>query len=169
MWLTYDNHKSFYEIIRQSTNIQSISKYMQDTDKMSGENQQCPLPYQIKIFLYNTVLTCIPLFINQNQKPPISNWCYNKPRFLVVQVLQLFSNVTWGQYGEVPAPRTEAQNDILKHWTNDHIPNFHFSLLIFQLVTVIRIVNSCNIYIVTFVFSQNEILLQNLKCRRQEV
>jgi hypothetical protein len=57
--------------------------------------------------------------------------------FVAPQILQIFSNVTWGQYGpEASTAQTEAQNDILKNWVNEENPSFQLSLFIFQTITV---------------------------------
>lgn len=53
----------------------------------------------------------------------------------VMQILQLFSNVTW----TVTASNgimSQQQQDILKYWVPNPDGNFHVSLFIFQLVSV---------------------------------
>ncbi|XP_042877633.1 chloride channel protein 2-like isoform X2 [Penaeus japonicus] len=54
------------------------------------------------------------------------------------QILQLFSNVTWSvtQTNEI---LSADQQSILRHWLPDLEGNFHLSLFVFQIVTVIQI------------------------------
>ncbi|XP_069993071.1 chloride channel protein 2 isoform X4 [Penaeus vannamei] len=54
------------------------------------------------------------------------------------QILQLFSNVTWSltQQNEI---LSGEQQTILRHWLPDLEGNFHLSLFVFQIVTVIQI------------------------------
>ncbi|KAF2359134.1 Chloride channel voltage gated [Trinorchestia longiramus] len=56
------------------------------------------------------------------------------------QLLQIFSNVTWGQYGsEASTARTEAQQAILDHWITEEHTSFQLSLLIFAVITLMQI------------------------------
>ncbi|XP_018013594.1 chloride channel protein 2 isoform X3 [Hyalella azteca] len=66
------------------------------------------------------------------------------------QILQIFSNVTWGQYGpEASTAQTGAQNDILKNWVNEENPSFQLSLFIFQTVTLMQVVLASTLPVAT--------------------
>ncbi|XP_066968591.1 chloride channel protein 2-like isoform X2 [Macrobrachium rosenbergii] len=55
-----------------------------------------------------------------------------------VQIMHLFSNVTWTKTGDANM-LSKAQENILKDWMPDVEGSFHLSLFVFQIVTVFQI------------------------------